>query len=157
GTGRAVISRLKVLGEEPDRMIPINARQGEAYFGYSPSGAHPDAGLLAVRDKDLDWKLFLDTGVSVVPVPEGYRVVGVVQPPAPSPPGLVALDPDRRGFHFFSSQSPRLLAVASGPVVQAAASHGQPVLGWLTKTGDFVLWDLMEQTMLYRSVPEVAS
>jgi hypothetical protein len=44
--------------------------------------------------------------------------------------------------------------VASGPVVQASASHGQPVFGWLTRAGEFVLWDLMEQTVLYRSVPE---
>ncbi|RKI68913.1 hypothetical protein D7X55_11885 [Corallococcus sp. AB049A] len=154
GKGRAIISRLKVLGEEPARFVPINARHGEAYFGYSPSEAHPEAGLLAVRDKELEWKLFLATGVTVVPVPEGFRVVGVVQPPAPSPPGLVALHPDQRSFHFFSGQAPRSLAVASGPVVQASASHGQPVFGWLTRAGEFVLWDLMEQTVLYRSVPE---
>nr|WP_301340436.1 hypothetical protein [Corallococcus exercitus] len=157
GEGRATISRLKVLGEEPARRVPLNARQGEAYFGYSPSGAHPDAGLLAVRDKELDWRLFLDTGVSVLSVPERYRVMGVVQPPAPSPPGLLALAPDQRTFHFFSRESSRVLAVASGPVVQAAASHGQPAFGWLTQAGEFVLWDLMEQAVLYRSVPEATS
>ncbi|WP_375755999.1 LpqB family beta-propeller domain-containing protein [Corallococcus exercitus] len=157
GTGRAIISRLKVLGEEPARQVPLNARQGEAYFGYSPSGAHPDAGLLAVRDKELDWRLFLNTGVSVVPLLDGHRVVGVVQPPAPSPPGLLALAPDQRTFHFFSREALRKLVVASGPVVQAAASHGQPVFGWLTQAGEFVLWDLMEQAVLYRSVPEATS
>ncbi|NOK16917.1 LpqB family beta-propeller domain-containing protein [Corallococcus carmarthensis] len=153
-SGGAVISRLRVLSEGPAHAVPLNARHGDAYFGYSPSGAHPDAGLLAVRDRELDWRLFLDTGVSVLPVPEGYRVVGVVKPPAPSPPGLVALGPDQRTFHFFSNQSPRVLVTASGPVVQAAASHGQPVFGWLTQAGEFVLWDLMEQAVLYRSVPE---
>ncbi|QAT82014.1 hypothetical protein EJ065_0406 [Corallococcus coralloides] len=157
GAGRAVISRLKVLDEEPARMVPLNARDGEAYFGYSPSGGHPDAGLLAVRDHDSEWRLFLETGMSVITVPREHDVVGVVQPPAPSPPGLVALDPDQRTFRFFSHQVPRKLVVASGPVVQAAASHGQPVLGWLTQAGEFVLWDLMEQAVLYRSVPEVTS
>ncbi|WP_223641421.1 LpqB family beta-propeller domain-containing protein [Corallococcus sp. EGB] len=149
-----VISRLRVLCEEPERTVPLNARGGDAYFGYSPSGAHPDAGLLAVRDKGLEWRLFLDTGVSVVAVPEGHRVVGVVQPPAPSLPGLIALDPDHRTFHLFSRQPPRTLAMASGPVVQAAASHGQAVLGWLTQAGEFVLWDLMEQAVLFRSLQE---
>nr|WP_217277578.1 LpqB family beta-propeller domain-containing protein [Corallococcus exiguus] len=157
GAGHAVISRLKMLGEEPDRIVPLNARDGEAYFGYAPSGAHPDAGLLAVRDNDSDWRLFLETGVSVVTVPERYRVVGVVQPPAPSPPGLVALASDQRTFYFLSGQSPRLLAVATNRVVQAVTSHGQPVLGWLTRAGEFVLWDLMEQAVLYRSVPEATS
>ncbi|NPD28767.1 LpqB family beta-propeller domain-containing protein [Corallococcus exiguus] len=157
GAGRAIISRLKVLGEEPARFVPINARHGDAYFGYSPSGAHPEAGLLAARDNDSDWKLFLDTGVSVITVPERHRVVGVVQPPVPSPPGLIALHPEQRAFTFFSSQASRTLAVASGPVVQAAASHGQPVLGWLTQAGEFVLWDLMEQAVLYRSVQEAAA
>ncbi|WP_375742899.1 hypothetical protein NR800_30030 [Corallococcus interemptor] len=157
GTSRVRISRLKVLGEGLDRMSPINARQGDAYFGYAPSGGHPDAGLLAVRDSDLDWRLFLDTGVSVITVPDGYLVVGVVQPPAPSPPGLVALHPDQRTFSFFSGQASRMLAVATGPVVQAAASHGQPVLGWLTQAGEFVLWDLMEQAVLYRAIPEVTT
>nr|WP_242589085.1 hypothetical protein [Corallococcus macrosporus] len=154
GSGRAIISRLKVLGEDPVRQVPLNARQGEAYFGYAPSGTHPDAGLLAVRDKDQDWRLFLDTGVSVIPVPEGYRVVGVVKPPVPSPPGMLALAPDQRTFHFISREASRVLAVASGPVEQAAASHGQPVFGWLTQAGEFVLWDLMEQALLYRSFPE---
>ncbi|RKG61680.1 hypothetical protein D7V80_33570 [Corallococcus sp. CA054B] len=154
GAGRAVISRLKVLDEEPARMVPLNARDGYAYFGYSPSGGHPDAGLLAVRDDDSEWRLFLETGVSAITVPRAHEVVGVMQPPAPSPPGLVALDPDQRTFRFFSTQVPRKLAVASGPVVQAAASHGQPVFGWLTQAGEFVLWDLMEQAVLYRSVPE---
>ncbi|MHA7627534.1 LpqB family beta-propeller domain-containing protein [Corallococcus sp. M7] len=157
GAGRAIISRLKVLGEEPARFGPLNARHGDAYFGYSPSGAHPEAGLLAVRDSELDWRLFLDTGVSVVTVPEKHRVVGVVQPPAPSLPGLVVLNPDQRTLSFFSTQASRTLVVASGPVVQAAASHGQPVLGWLTQAGEFVLWDLMEQAVLYRSVPEATS
>ncbi|WP_434301314.1 LpqB family beta-propeller domain-containing protein [Corallococcus exiguus] len=157
GAGRAIISRLKVLGEELARFVPLNARHGDAHFGYAPSGAHPDAGLLAVRDSELDWRLFLDTGVSVITVPEKHRVVGVVQPPAPSPPGLVALASDQRTFYFLSGQPPRLLAVATNRVVQAAASHGQPVLGWLTRAGEFVLWDLMEQAVLYRSVPEATS
>lgn len=154
--GRMNLSRLKMLGEEPARLVPLNARQGDAFFGYSPLGAHPDAGLLAVRDKDSEWRLFLDTGVSVVSVPEELQVVGVVQPPAPSPPGLVAVEADRRTFHFFSQQSSRPLVAASGPVVQAEASHGQQVLGWLTQAGEFVLWDLMEQAVLYRSIPEAA-
>lgn len=155
--GQAVISRLKLLGEEPARITPLNARRGEAFFGYSPFSAHPEAGLLAVRDQDLDWRLFLDSGVSVILMPQGHRVVGVVQPPAPSPPGLVALDPDQRTFRFFSSQSPQALTVANTPVVQAAASHGQQVFGWLTDAGEFVLWDLMEKTVLYRTFPAAAS
>ncbi|RKG86822.1 hypothetical protein D7W82_15505 [Corallococcus sp. CA049B] len=153
------ISRLKMLGDGPAQMVPLSSHQGDAYFGYAPSGTHPDAGLLAVRDKELIWRLFLDPVTALVLMPDGYRVLGVVQPPAPSPPGLVALDSDQRSFLFFSQHSPqppppRKLAVASGPVVQAAASHAQPVLGWLTRAGEFVLWDLMEQAVLYRSVPE---
>ncbi|MCY1046651.1 hypothetical protein OV208_35435 [Corallococcus sp. bb12-1] len=149
-----VISRLGVLGEAQTRMVPLNARHGEAYFGYSPSGAHPDAGLLAVRHQEENWRLFLDTGVTQIVVPSAYRVVGAVQPPAPSPPGVLALDPDRRTFHFFSEHAPRTLVAATDDVVQAYASHGQPVFGWLTKKGELVLWDLMEATVLYRAVPE---
>ncbi|AFE03456.1 hypothetical protein COCOR_00391 [Corallococcus coralloides DSM 2259] len=154
GVGGVVISRLRGMSAGQPYLTPLNARHGEAYFGHSPSGAHPDAGLLAVRDNDSDWKLFLDTGVSVVTVPERYRVVGVVHPPAPSPPGLLALASDQRTFSFLSDQPPRQLAVANNRVVQAAASHGRPVFGWLTRAGEFVLWDLSEQTVLYRSVPE---
>ncbi|RKH14232.1 hypothetical protein D7X74_20445 [Corallococcus sp. CA047B] len=157
GTGRAIIARLGVLGEAAPRMIPLNARHGEAYFGYSPSGGHAYAGLLVVRHQEENWRLFLDMGVTQVVVPSAYRVVGAVQPPAPSPPGVLALDPDRRTFHFFSEQAPRTLVAATDEVVQAAASHGQPVFGWLTKTGELVLWDLMEQTVLYRAVPESTS
>nr|WP_242543608.1 LpqB family beta-propeller domain-containing protein [Corallococcus sp. NCSPR001] len=154
GEGGAVISRLRAMRGGLPNLTPLNARHGEAYFGHSPSKAHPDAGLLAVRDSELDWRLFLDTGASVITVPETHRVVGVVQPPAPSLPGLVALHLDQRTFSFFSTEESRTLVVASGPVVQAAASHGQPVLGWLTRAGEFVLWDLMAQAVLYRSVPE---
>ncbi|MCY1030385.1 hypothetical protein OV207_02870 [Corallococcus sp. BB11-1] len=154
GTGRAIIARLGVLGEAEPQLTPLNARSGEAYFGYSPSGAHPDAGLLAVRHSEHVWKLFLDTGMTPITVPEQFRVVGAVQPPAPSLPGVVALDPDLRTFHFFSQHEPRTLVAATDDVVQVAASHGQPVFGWLTKAGELVLWDLMEQTVLYRAVPE---
>lgn len=157
GAGHAVISRLKMLDEEPERIVPLNAREGEAHFGYSPFGGHPDAGLLAVCDQAPDWRLFQRTDVSTLSVPWGHRVVGVVQPPAPSLPGLIALDPDQRTFRLFSLQPPRTLAVASGPVVQAAVSHGQPVLGWLLPSGEFVLWDLSEGAVLYRSVPEATS
>ncbi|RYZ41243.1 MAG: hypothetical protein EOO71_12815 [Myxococcaceae bacterium] len=152
--GGRSISRLGVLGEAQTRLVPLNARHGEAYFGHSPSGGHPDAGLLAVRHLDENWRLFLDTGVTQLVVPSPYRVVGVVQPPAPSLPGVIALDPDLRRFHFLSQQPPRTLVAATDDVVHAAASHGQPVFGWLTKTGELVLWDLMEMTVLYRSVLE---
>ncbi|RKG85257.1 hypothetical protein [Corallococcus terminator] len=148
------VAQLGVLDETPTRMVPLNARHGEAYFGYSPSGAHPDAGLLAVRHQEENWRLFLDLGVTQIVVPSAYRVVGVVHPPAPSPPGVLALDPDRRTFHFFSEHAPRTLVAATDDVVQAHASHGQPVFGWLTKKGELVVWDLMEATVLYRAVPE---
>ncbi|RKH55143.1 hypothetical protein [Corallococcus llansteffanensis] len=155
-SGLAFVARLGVLGEQEPRVAPLNARHGDAFFGYSPSGAHPDAGLLAVRHSANIWRLFLDTGVKEVWVPEPQRVVGVVQPPAPSPAGLLTLDSDLRTFNFFSQQSPRILALASNDVVQAEVSHGQPVFGWLTKAGELVLWDVMERTFLYRALPGAA-
>lgn len=153
GKGLALVARLAVLGEEEPRVAPLNARQGDAFFGYSPSGAHPEAGLLAVRHSEDAWRLFLDTGMVEVLVPTQQRVVGVVQPPAPSLVGMLTLGPDLRTFSLFSQRAPQVLTVAGDDVVQAEASHGQPVFGWLTKSGELVLWDLMEKTVLYRALP----
>jgi hypothetical protein len=152
----ARISRLAMLADG-ERFMPLNARQGDAFFGYSPAPAHPEAGLLAVRDDAEAWRLFLDTGVTSINVPGYHRVVGVVKPPLPSPPGLLTIGMDQRTFYVLSGEQTQLVTVASGPVSQVAASHSQPVFGWLTTSGEFALWDLMEKTLLYRALPEATS
>jgi hypothetical protein len=45
------------------------------------------------------------------------------------------------------------VAQASEDVVYAAASHGLPVLAWLTVKGELVVWSLQQEQALYRAAP----
>jgi hypothetical protein len=145
---------LVVVEEGQTRHLPLEAEEGQASFGWSPDAAHPDAGLLAVCHRPGLWRVFLAGGHVDLSPPAGARVVGVCLRRTTDRPGLLLLAENKKTFLFATSTGVSRLTEASDEVVHAEASHGLPVLGWLTKAGELVLWSLSEEHVLLRAAPE---
>ncbi len=146
---------LGLLEDNHQRHLPLGSGDGEAYFGHAPLIGHTEAGLLALRRKPGAWQVLLAHDMVDLNVPVGWRVVGVaVHPRMAEEPGLLLLGPDRRAFSLMTPSGQHRVARASEEVVHAAASHGLPVLAWLTVKGELVVWSLEQEAALYRAAPE---
>jgi hypothetical protein len=147
---------LGLLEDHQQRHVPLGPGDGEAFFGYSQSLGHFEAGLLAVRHRPGTWQVLLEQGNVQLSVPVGSRVVGVaVTYRDTQQPAVVVLGPDRRSFTLIGTHEPhKVVARASEEVVHAAASHGLPVLAWLTVKGELVVWSIHQGSALYRAAPE---
>jgi hypothetical protein len=146
---------LGLLEDNHQRHLPLGTGDGDAYFGYSSSTGHPDAGLLALRQQVGTWSVLLGDDRLLFPVPQGRRVVGVaVHPQNVNEPGLVLLGPDRRTFSLMTSAGLHGMVQAAEEVAQAVVSHGLPVLAWLTVKGELVVWSFPQAAALYRAAPE---
>lgn len=149
---------LGILEDHQQRHLPLGPGEGDAFFGYSPSMGHPEGGLLAMRTRPGTWQVPLAKSNVLINVPVGSRVVGVATLARESPhPALVLLGPDKRTFTLLTDKEAQVVARASDEVVHAAASHGLPVLTWLTVKGEFLVWSLPQQVALYRAAPEEGS
>jgi hypothetical protein len=110
-----------------------------------------------MRHRTNIWQVLLENGNVQLNEPLGSRVVGVaVGARDGQQPGLLLLAPDRRSFNLLISNDAYSMPVAraSEDVVQAAASHGLPVLAWLTVKGELVVWSIHQGHTLYRAAPE---
>jgi len=148
---------LGLLEDHHQRHLPLGPGDGPAYFGYAQSLGHAEAGLLAMRHRTNIWQVLLENGNVQLNEPLGSRVVGVaVGARDGQQPGLLLLAPDRRSFNLLISNDAYSVPVAraSEDVVQAAASHGLPVLAWLTVKGELVVWSIHQGHTLYRAAPE---
>ncbi|TQF17951.1 hypothetical protein FJV41_00980 [Myxococcus llanfairpwllgwyngyllgogerychwyrndrobwllllantysiliogogogochensis] len=147
---------LHVVGVDGSTSMMLESREAEAFFGYVPGVAVPrDSGLLAVRHGPAVWRLFLDGAVQEMAMPLSFKVVGVGGcHMAPGEAGLVVLGPDERALSWFGAKGLHLLARASAPVVHAEVRHNAPLLGWLTRTGEFVLMNLLDGRVVYRATEE---
>jgi hypothetical protein len=145
---------LGLLEDNHQRHLPLGPGEGEAYFGYGPEIGHTEAGLLAVRHLPSTWKVLLAHDSNQFEVPQGYRVVGATDTSVcGEEPGLVLLGPDRRTFMAQTSTGTKLVTRAAEEVAHAAASHGLPVLAWLTVKGELVVWSFQQGMALYRAAP----
>ncbi len=146
---------LGLLEGQHQRHVPLGSGDGKAHFGHAYVLGHPEAGLLALRQRAGSWKLLLAEGNVQLHVPEGSRVVGVsVLFPDAREAGLVVLAQDRRDFLHCSASGRRQLVRADDDVQHVAVSHGLSVLAWLTVKGELVVWSLEQQAALYRAAPE---
>ncbi len=145
---------LGLLEDQQQRHLPLGPGDGKAYFGYSQSLGHEEAGLLAVRHRPGVWQVLLASGNVQLNEPAGSQVVGVAAlSRSGQQPGVLLLRPDRRSFSLTSVQMTHSVAQASEEVVHAVASHGLPVLAWLTVKGELVVWSLEQDQALYRASP----
>ncbi|HYH98916.1 hypothetical protein [Hyalangium sp.] len=145
---------LGLLEDHHQRHLPLGAGEGEAYFGYSQSLGHAEGGLLALRHRPGAWQVLLEKGSVQLHPPVDSQVVGVgVSYKDLQEPGLLLLGPDRRGFTLLGAHAAHPVARASEGVVHAAASHGLPVIAWLTVKGELVVWSLHQEAALYRAAP----
>jgi hypothetical protein len=151
---------LGLLEDHHQRHLPLGPGEGEAFFGfqYLQAFGHPEGGLIAVRHRPGTWQVLLEKGHVQLNVPVGSQVVGVaVSYGEAQEPGLLLLGSDRRSFKLLGAHGTHTVARASEEVVHAAASHGMPVLAWLTVKGELVVWSLSQQQALYRAAPEEGS
>lgn len=164
---------LGILEGHHQRHLPLGPGDGRAYFGHSLLLGHAEGGLLALRVEAGTWQVVFNKGAVSLDVPAGSRVVGVginhqneQQPGLPEAdrrrflneqPGLLLLEADRRRFLIVTLARASLVAQAADDVTQAVASHGLPVLAWLTVKGELVVWSLEQEAVLYRAAPEEGS
>lgn len=148
---------LCVVEKDSVRHLPLGAEGSDAYFGHMGGPAHPDAGLLAVRQEPGSWRLFRSGGPAEVHLSTDMSVIGVgTCRSAPGEPGLLALGEDRRTLWLISPENRYQVSVTWDGVVHAEASHGLPVLGWMLKGGGLVLSNLREGGILYQALPGAA-
>lgn len=136
------------------RHVPIDADEGRAYFGWSSDAAHADGGLFTVLHRRDTWRVFFGNGHADISPPAGTRVVGVCRRRSFEQAGLLLLAENKKTFLLATPERVHRVVEASEEVVHAEASHGLPVLGWLTKSGELALWDLSEDHFLLRATPE---
>ncbi|MDY7230030.1 hypothetical protein [Hyalangium rubrum] len=149
---------LGLLEDFHQRHVPLGPGDGKAYFGHVHGFGHPEAGLLALRHQPGTWQVLMAQGNVQLSVPVGSRVVGVgINSYPKKEPGLLLLGPDRRGFMLLSPSGVRTVTRAAQDVVHAEASHGQPLLAWLTVKGELVVWSFQHETAIYRAAPEEGS
>ncbi len=134
--------------------LPLGKSVGKAYFGFTATNPHPEAGLVAVCRQPGLWSLFLGGGAAVdVELPPSWRVVGAgLCQQSPSEPGVLALDDDQRTVWLVNSGCHRV-KVAPEDVVHAEASHALPVLGLQLKGGGLMLIHLLDGGILYNALP----
>jgi hypothetical protein len=137
------------------RHLPLGDGDGDVHFGYSDSIGHPDAGLVAIREKPGSWRVLLRNGqVSLTPPPNTFVVgVGVLPHPVEEP-ALVLLGADKRTFMLAGKSETRTLMRASDDVRKVVVSHGMPAFAWMTVKGEVVVWSLKHSAVLYRAIPE---
>jgi hypothetical protein len=147
---------LGLLEDHHQRHLPLGPGDGEAYFGYAQSLGHAEAGLLAIRHQPGTWHILLSQGHVPLNIPVGSRVVGTAVRYLPSgeEPGVLLLGSDRRGFFLLTASGLHTVTRSPEDVVHAAASHGLPVLAWLTVKGELVVWSFPQAAALYRAAPE---
>jgi hypothetical protein len=144
-----------MLEDPHQRHVPLGPGDGQAFFSHFHSLGHPEAGLLALRHRPGIWQVLLAHGNVQLAVPVGSRVLGVGVNYQPSEePGLLLLGPDRRSFMLLTASGSRTVTRSSEDVVQAVASHGLPLLAWLTVKGELVVWSFQHLDAIYRAAPE---
>jgi hypothetical protein len=144
------------LIEHPhQRHLPLGPGDGEACFGQPYAIGHPEVGMIALRYRPGTWQLPLVNGNVQISAPIGSRVIGVGMYDFTSKePALLLLGADRRSFMFQSPTACRTVVRATEDVAQAAASHGLPLLTWLTVKGELVVWSFQHDAAIYRAAPE---
>ncbi|SET96235.1 hypothetical protein [Stigmatella erecta] len=146
---------LGVMEEHQQRNVPLGPGTGEAFFGCSDAVGHPEAGLLALQQRPLHWAVLLAQGRVELAVPTGSQVLGVAITRATrGQPGLLVLEADKRTFRLVSPSGTQEVAHATEDVVQAASSHGMSLFAWLTVKGELAVWNLHDEAIIFRSVPE---
>jgi hypothetical protein len=146
---------LGMLEEHQQRHVPLGPGTGEAYFGCSDALGHPEAGLLAVRQRPLHWAVLLTRERVELTVPESAHVLGVaITRETRGRPGLLVLDSDKRTFRLVSPSGSHEVTRATEDVVQAAASHGMSLFAWLTVKGELAVWNLHDEAVIFRALPE---
>ncbi|PTL83241.1 hypothetical protein [Vitiosangium sp. GDMCC 1.1324] len=139
---------------------------GAAYFGHKKDMADGEAGPLMVRHQSVHWRVLYDLryldqehrsprSTDLSPPPRTW-VVGLAPwlPGMVSWPGLVVLGQDQRGFSLLAQKGiAERLVDAPARVVTATLSHSQPLLAWLTETGEVGVWSFQHRALVFRSVP----
>ncbi|SEM40295.1 hypothetical protein SAMN05444354_11657 [Stigmatella aurantiaca] len=146
---------LGVMEEHQQRNVPLGPGTGEAYFGCSDVLGHPEAGLLALQQGPLEWEVLLAQERVAIAVPTGSQVLGVaITRGTRGRPGLLVLDADKRTFRLVSPAGAQEVTQSTEDVAQAASSHGMSLFAWLTVKGELAVWNLHDEAIIFRSVPE---
>jgi hypothetical protein len=139
--------------------LPVDGT-GEAYFGHARESSRQTPGIpLAIRHKPGQWWVTRDSRDEQkgewVSVAQGLRVVGLCCWPVDTPlPGLVVLGEDQRTFYRVTGAgASELLVTAPARVVSSAVSPAQPLMVWLTETGEVGAWSFQHRALVYRSTP----
>ncbi|WNG40875.1 hypothetical protein F0U61_49680 [Archangium violaceum] len=137
---------------------------GAAWFGHVNEAIEGEAGPLLVRHRGSGRLLLMqklrclgEQDKSPWRTEFLTRLVNVVGP-GPCLPGsmrslgLVMLEEDARTFFLVAENgTAERLVSAPARVVTASVSHAQPVLAWLTETGEVGVWNFQFRALVFRS------
>jgi len=146
---------LGVLEDPHPRHVPLGPGDGKAFFSQAYTMLHPEAGVIALRNRPGIWQVLMPSGNVELSVPIGARVIGVGMNYFPAAePALMLLGADRRSLLLLSASGMRTVARSAEDVAQVVSSHGLPVLAWLTVKGELVVWSFQHDAAIFRAAPE---
>ena len=152
--GRSNDRCVAIFGPDGDvEELPIDPGDGDlkTCFGVGGEIAHPQAGLLAIRDREDSWILIYGSSRRRLTPGQDARVVGVARSRQDGgAPALVILDDDERSLLLVGLRFSRRIHRANRPILGAITSGAEPYLAYRHDDGEIVVLSLVSHEPMVR-------
>jgi hypothetical protein len=123
----------------------------EAFFGFG--GSHPEVGLVAIHKGLGRWVVFSGNTQELCPA-EGDTVFGVMCPPGyDGGPALLVRGADQRSLSLIGLRFSFSLPRSVDPIIYACASQCSPHIGYVTSSGEVVVYSLRYKNNVLHLIP----
>jgi hypothetical protein len=130
--------------------FPLDANL-ETFFGFG--GSHPEVGLVAIH-KGLGRWLVLSGGTHELCNAEEDTVFGVMCPPGyDGDPALLVRGADQRTLSLIGLRYSFVLPRSVDPIIYACASPCSPHIGYVTSSGEVVVYSLRYKNVVLHLIP----
>ncbi len=129
-----------------------------ARFGVGGDLAHPQVGLLAIRDREDSWTLIYGNSQRRLTPGRNTRVIGVGRSRQDGgAPALIIVDDDDRSLVLLGLRFARRIHRSTLPILGAVTSAAQPYLAYRQDDGEIVVLSLASHQPLVRIRPTPAA
>lgn len=144
--------RIVAAGSEISRRTLLTETALRAFFGPSSNRSHPEFGLLALEQTDLQWIVISDKGQKVHVKPGGAKVFGVTVGRA-GRPGLLTVEEDRHTVTLEGRDWRQEIFRAPAPIEHAVQCQRSADIAYSTVDGEIVVYSVRHRADLCRYLP----